>query len=514
MLKNKSISGDNSVNSWGESETAFPESTLIDTPNYNTTNEKYVRLDAESTSTKSDTGKIWISTKSPNETLRTVDENKKLGVDDGTESLVSVSLTATSFEDDDWSGDKVKRSRIPKPYPLYLCPPFWFINPRRASRHSKECIANIILIGSCVYYFVIINIYTGLTTVTEYLWIAPTLVILYTVRRTRKTYKLQKVVSSMIQSLELQIKLQNELVSDINTLGEEGFRYRLEVVRLMDTISQTIQANKNLAWRNKQSVKEVEQVNKIITWKKPAITIGEDEVAQVWTPGTVRVKESSESKTQGDLVEKREGLMSIRGDLNKRIKEEREMLQDVKEGVIMLQDYNDSYFKHEYDAMKETLNKFQKTVGEVDTQVGRLEKFKGFSDTSLDDFSEGSTEYLKMLHLKRDQLRRFTGIMEMNIARTIFQKRQNHSGESGMTRATFNSAVKEVPSSVQRAIQNIGGEGNFDAFRVKSRIKVMDTKVGRKKFPGIDSAGMTAFIKAVEEQMSNDVNYSRVKNLL
>jgi len=507
MLKNKSISGDNTFKSSGESESAFPGS--------------------EST-TESITGKIWISSKSPNETLRTVDENMELGVDDRYESLVSVSQYSSSLEDDDWSGDK-KRSIIPKPYPFYLCPPFWFINLRGAWKHREICIANIILIGSCVYYFVILIFYSGLTTITEYLWIAPTLVIFYAERQTNETYTVQKVVSRMIKTIEQQLKIHNELVTAINTLGEEGARYRRQVVVLMDTIAQTIEANKRFAWRNRQSVKEVEQVDKYITWKKPAMTISEDEEA--WTEKP-RAKElpvevvSSEIKTQGYLVESREGLISKRGDLNKRLEEEQAMLKDVKESIIMLQDYNSNSFTNEWNAMKKTVNKLQETVGKVYTQVGRLEEFKGLPNTSYDAFSDESTEYLRMLKMKRDKLRKFTFLMEMSLVRSKFKKRQSQSGQSGMTRATFNAVIKEVPTSAQRAIKNMGDAGNFDALRVKggkvdknteTRIfgrfrirsgkkKVMDNKVGRKKLPGIDAAGMEDFLIGVEEQMKNDMN--------
>jgi len=34
----------------------------------------------------------------------------------------------------------------------------------------------------------------------------------------------------------------------------------------------------------------------------------------------------------------------------------------------------------------------------------------------------------------------------------------------------------------------------------------MDNKVGRKKLPGIDAAGMEDFLIGVEEQMKNDMN--------
>jgi len=513
MLKNKSISGNNSVKSSGESDSGFPESSLVDTPNDNITDEKYAILDAKSISTKkSNTGKIWIYSTSPNETLRTVDEN---------ESLVSVSEYSSSLEDDDWSADKVRRSKIPKPYPLYLCPPFWFINLRRAWKHRAVCIANIILIGSCVYYFVILIFYNGLETITEYLWIAPTLVILYTVRQTNKTYTVQKVVSRMIKTIEQQLKIHNELVTAINALGEEGTRYRQQVVVLMDVIAQTIEANKQFEWRNRQSVKEVEKVDKYITWKKPAMTISEDEEVL----GVV----SSEIKTQGYLVESREGLVSITGDLNKRIEEEQAMLKDVKESIIMLQDYNDNYFTNGCYAMKKTVNKLQETIDKVDTQVGRLEEFKGLPNTSYDAFSDESTEYLRMLNMKRDTLRRFTFLMEMSLVRSLFKKRQNQAGQSGMTRATFNEVIKEVPTSAQRAIKNMGDAGNFDAIRVKpstdktkrfgririrsGKQKVMDEKVGRKKLPGIDASGMMKFLKSVETQMKDDMNMP-LKNLI
>jgi len=537
MLKNKSISGDNSFKSEGESDITFPETPLVDTSNDNITNKKYVMLDSKSISTnKSNTEEIWDFIKSPNQTLRTVYENKKLGVDYRRESLISVSLSSTSVEDDDWSGEEVKKSKIEKRYPLWLCPPFWFINLRGAYRHRAVCIANIILIGSCVYYFVILIFWNGLATITKYLWIASTLVILYTVRQTNTTYTLWKLVSRMIKSFEEGLKIQNELVTNINKLGEEGNRYRLQVVMLMDVIAQTIQANKRLAWRNTQSVKEVEEVDKYITWKKPAMTIGEDEEVQTGKPGKPRAKElsvevvSSEIKTQGYLVETREGLVSKRGDLNKRIEEERAMLNDVKECIIMLQDYNDN-FTNDYYAMKETMNKLQDTVGEVDAQVERLEEFKGLSNISFDAdaFSDDSAEYLSMINMKRDRLRKFTFRMEMALVRNLFWKRQHHSGQSGMTRATFNAVIKEAPTSAQRAIKNMGDAGNFDAIRVKSskevktyfgrirlkssKKKVMDTKVGRKKLPGIDALGMKDFLLSVEKQMNNDMN-KPLKNLI
>merc|ERR1719192_947914 len=120
--------------------------------------------------------------------LETVPEDEEVSDDD--ESSESVSESYTSEMEDEESGKKLEGRRCPKRYPLWLCPPFWLMHPKKAWRNRTACMANLIFLGCCVYYFILVNVGVDNATVSEYLWLAPTMVILYTANLIKKNLKL------------------------------------------------------------------------------------------------------------------------------------------------------------------------------------------------------------------------------------------------------------------------------------------------------------------------------------
>jgi len=481
------------------------------------------------------------------EDLETVPEDEEVSDDDESSESVSGSQSFTDLEDEE-SGKKHESRRCPKRYPLWLCPPFWLLHPKKAYRNRSACIANLVLIGCCVYYFILVNVDVDNPSVTEYLWFAPTLVILYTANLIKKNLKLTKVVVALAERVQYQINIQNEMADDINKLGEKGRKYRQEVVNLMDVINETKQAGKRLEWRNEQSVREVDRVDEYITKYKPKAepsVIEEEEEEAETDPGDKKKKgkkkkkkgdkekdeEKEENKespeevvevqevplgeapqTQGKLVQSREQISTKREDLNQRIDEHHAVLDDVKEGISMLQEYHDQ-FTNESEEMKNTLNQFQATVDEFDTQVGRLEDLKEYSKNPMDASNADMREYLTEIHIKKERLRKLTVVMEVSIMRDRFLSSQYRTGESGMDRETFDSIKKEIPIAAQRAIRNMKNRGTFDVLRVQSKKKILDNKLGRKKRPGIDNPGMKAFLESVEAQMRADMN-KPLKSLL
>jgi len=219
-----------------------------------------------------------------------------------------------------------------------------------------------------------------------------------------------------------------------------------------------------------------------------------------------------EFKTQGYLVDSRQQMSTKRENLNQRIDEHEKVLENVKEGITMLQDYHDE-FKDESETMKQTLSKFQDTVDEFDTQMGRLEDIKDYTKVPMDASNADMFEYLTEIHKKRERLRRITIAMEISICRDRFISRQDKTGESGMCRDEFEAIKLELPTFAQRALLNMKNRATFDVLRVQSKKKIMDSKLGRKKRPGIDKDGMLKFLKAVEDQMKSDMT-TPLKSLL
>jgi len=551
MLKDKNKGGyDSSTRGYEDSGLTYDESTRAEssTRGDTTYNDSTRRGDTTyndstrgSTTNNSEYG-IEILDESESDALETVPEDEDLSVDDESTASSSPSDSESYFTglEDEEAGKKGKGSRCPKRYPLWLCPPFWFMHPKKAYRNRTACIANLILIGCSVYYLILVDVDVENATVTQYLWLAPTMVILYTAHLIKKNLQLSKVVVLLAERVQQQINVQNEMADDINKLGEKGRQYRQEVVNLRDVIAETKLAGKRLAWRNQQSIKEVDYVDEYISKYKPPKTVDlvviEEEQTETAgktgkTPAKPKeVKEeekkdpdeqceieqvlgmSGEMKTQGKIVVRRQEITTKRVNLNQRIDEHEAVLDDVKEGISMLQDYHDE-FTNESETMKDTLSKFTDTVEEFDTQMGRLEDLKEYSKSPMDASNADMFEYLTEIHKKRERLRKITVVMEISILRDRFLSRQYKTGETGMSRETFESIKREIPAAAQRAIRNMETRGTFDVLRGKSKKKIMDSKLGRKKRPGIDTDGMKAFLDAVEDQMRADMT-KPLKSLL
>merc|ERR1719419_904132 len=337
------------------------------------------------------------------------------------------------------------------------------------------------------------------------------------------------------------------MADDINKLGERGRQYRLEVVNLRDVICETKRAGKRLAWRNQQSANEVNKVDKYISpWKPPPKKVDlpdEEEETAGKTPGKTKGKSAEtpdkpeekneeekkepatkdieddpgfmsgdDMKTQGYLVDSRQQMSAKRENLNQRIDEHEAVLEDVKEGITMLQDYHDE-FKDESNTMKQTLSTFEDTVDDIETQMGRLEDIKDYTKAPMDASNADMFEYLKEIHKKRNRLRKIPVVMEISILRDRFLSRQYRTGETGMSRDEFEAIKTEIPTAAQRAIVNMGNRATFDVLRDKSKKKVMDSKLGRKKRPGIFKEQMLAFLDDVEKQMKTDMT-KPLKSLL
>jgi len=543
MLKDKDKSG------YQESSRGYEESGL--THDESTRGETTYDSSRGGTTNNSEYEEIEIFDESEDETLKTVPEDEEDSYDDEDSSTSrSVSESYYTGLEDEESGQKEKGRRCPKRYPLWLCPPFWFMHPKKAYRNRTACLANLILIGCAVYYLLLVDVGVDNDVVTEYLWLAPTMVVLYTANLIKKNLQLSKVVVLLAERVQQQIRVQNEMADDINKLGEKGRLYRLEVVNLRDVICETKRAGKRLAWRNQQSANEVNKVDKYISpWKPPPKSVdlpdAEEEQGETAgkTPGKKKGKTTEtpdkpeekneeekkepavkkieveagfmpgeEFKTQGYLVDSRQQISTKRENLNQRIDEHEMVLANVMEGITMLQDYHDE-FKDESETMKQTLNKFQETVDEFDTQMGRLEDIKDYTKVPMDASNADMFEYLTEIHKKRERLRRITIVMEISILRDRFLSRQYRTGESGMSRDEFEAIKKEIPTAAQRAILDMGNRASFDVLRVESKKKIMDSKLGRKKRPGIDKDGMLAFLDDVEKQMKADMT-KPLKSLL
>jgi len=536
MLKDKSKSGyDDSSVGYSATETGVTRDESTFGTSYDGS------TGGGSTTYTSEYEKIEILDES-SEALDPVPEDQEVSEDDSEESSQSVSESYYTGIEDEESSIKEKGSRCPKRYPLWLCPPFWFMHPKKAWRNRTACLANVIFLGCSVYYFILVNVGVDNATVSQYLWIAPTMVILYTANLIKKNLKLTKVVVSLAARVQYQIDIQNEMAEDINQLGEKGKAYRQEVVNLRDVITETKAAGKRLAWRNKQSIKEVDHVEKFISKYKPPKTVepseNEEENAETAgkskdTPETEKAKEEEdevkeepvvklksveedetfgEMKTQGKLVDSRLLITSKREHLAESIEEQNNVLNEVKQGIGELKDYHDE-FTNDAEDFKKTLEEFKETVNDVDTQIDNLEDLKEYSKTPMDASNADLREYLTEIINKRSNLRALTLAMEVSLLRDLFLSKQFKSGESGMDRETFEQIKKEIPAAAQRAIMKMENRGTFDEIRVQSKAKIMDNKLGRKKRPGINMDGMRAFLDAVEVQMKIDIG-APLKSLL
>jgi len=329
---------------------------------------------------------------------------------------------------------------------------------------------------------------------------------------------MSKIVVCLAERVQFQVNINNEMAENINELGEKGRRYRQEVVGLRDVIAKTHKVGKRLAWRNKQSQNEVESIEKYISKKKKrekkTLDVSGDEAKDGDTAELAELKGDDEeekdvstdgaNETQGKLVDSRRNMVTKRENLNQSIDEHDAVLDDVKEGVHELQEAHDR-FTTESATMEETLSNFQETVEKYDTHIKRIEDLREYSQTPMDAGTEEMKQYLSEVVRKRERLRKLTMSLELAVARELFLSRQSRTGESGMSRETFEAILAEIPTAAQRAIRNMGEKATFGALRVKSKKKIMDTKIGRKKKPGIDSEGMRNFLDDLQTRMEKDM---------
>jgi len=358
----------------------------------------------------------------------------------------------------------------PKMYPWWACPPFCILKPFNTLRNLTLVFANLCFVGLCVYYFILLpETEYHEDAVTDSLWTLGVVVICLTIWNLFYVLRLIRASKKLAKRVQRGLDIKRELTETINKLGEGEKKTVKRLVELHKKIKATRTTRRRLAQRNTQGYREVTHIEEIFD----------------------------------KVIVKHENFEASRAKLLDQMTDHMGHLNDVDREVAFLRDHSDG-IRNRAVGLHQTLNDLQSTVFALTQVLSDMEGDMSNMAISNHDANEDDMSLLvEQLRLDRQRFQQLTSVMESSMARSIVLETLRNAGESGIDRDHWEAIIERLPAGARRAHNELGGQGDFDSLRQESTRKVMDTKVGRRKRPGVNQDGAENYIRMLADKIQN-----------